>query len=154
MKFPLFLSVLFFSRQKHQTRTLIISNLSQERKREKKQCTNCAIDKSPGPLMEKGESSSVSLGLVISIRQDPWNYYGLMAAPLTKSINEGGVSAVSGQRLNFRLLHVLPSSSSFLFLSSRFPFRFFSFFLYLFTLLSLIVSAMVFNGHNLISRYI
>lgn len=43
--------------------------------------------------MEKGESSSASLGLVISTRQDPSSYYGLMVAPLTKSINKGGVSA-------------------------------------------------------------
>lgn len=51
------------------------------------------INKSPGPVMEKGESSSASLRLVISARQDPSSYYGLMVAPLTKSINEGGVSA-------------------------------------------------------------
>lgn len=58
--------------------------------------------------MEKGESSSASLRLVISARQDPSSYYGLMVAPLTKSINEGGVSAASGHRLNFRLLRALP----------------------------------------------
>lgn len=50
------------------------------------------IDKSPGSVMEKGESSSARLRLVISTRQDPSSYYGLMTPPLTKSINEEGVS--------------------------------------------------------------
>lgn len=51
----------------------------------------------PGSIMEKGESSSARLRLIISARRNPSCYYGLMAAPLTKSINErdvfGGVAS-------------------------------------------------------------
>jgi len=83
-----------------------------------KDSVHCAIDKSPGPVMEKDESSSASLWLVISARQDPSNYYGLMAAPLTKSINEGGILAA------LRLVNVstFVYLTFFLSFSSSFPF--------------------------------
>jgi len=80
--------------------TCVQSRWTDSSSRWEKDSVRCAIDKSPGPVMEKGESSSASLWLVISARQDPSSYYGLMAAPLTKSINEGGVPAALRRLVN------------------------------------------------------